>query len=344
MAPAFPVNEAQLVALFVESVAYGIYLVTFGMCVRLLFWDSRGERKRHLNWPLVLTTFLIFVFATFDVAFGLRHALVAFVFYSGAGGSAEAYETISDWVNVMKTVDNQVMLMIVDAFLIYRCFVVFYRKWLVISFPLLMWLANLANSIIIIYITATLKTHATLNVNNLMPFITSFLVLNLATNMLVTGLIAWRIHAISKESSRLDRVGSSGTSRRVTLAEVNRIVIESGLLNLLVVFVGFVTFLTNSNAVYAVSDLSIEVVGITFNLITIRVNNGVSFGETTKANSSIPLRLVNTGAGTKNSALPVHQSRTAVGITVSHTVENDHGESITQKDIESVHTGKSEMY
>ena len=98
---AFPVDEAQIVALFMESVAYGIYLVTLGMCVQVLFW-GRSEEKKRLNWPLITVTALMFIFATFDVAFGLRHNLDAFIFYKGAGGADAEFEDISYWVNVMK--------------------------------------------------------------------------------------------------------------------------------------------------------------------------------------------------------------------------------------------------
>lgn len=70
---------------------------------------------------------------------------------------------------------------------IYRCLVVFSWNWWVISFPVLLWLANAACSAVIMYITATLRTNTLLNVNQLSPFLTSFLVITLVTNLLTTG-------------------------------------------------------------------------------------------------------------------------------------------------------------
>ena len=98
---AFSIAEAQLVALFMEAIAYGIYLVTLGLCVRALFWGSTGTKERY-NWPLVVVAALMCTFATFDVAFGLRHNLDAFIFYTGPGGPDAEFEDISYWVNVMK--------------------------------------------------------------------------------------------------------------------------------------------------------------------------------------------------------------------------------------------------
>ena len=100
----FPVDEAQLVALFMESIAYGVYLVTLGICVRVLLWGRVvGSRmRRTINWPMVAVVALMAVFATLDVALGLRHNLEAFILYSGPGGPDAEFDDISNWVNVMK--------------------------------------------------------------------------------------------------------------------------------------------------------------------------------------------------------------------------------------------------
>lgn len=63
----------------------------------------------------------------------------------------------------------------------------FSYNWLVVAFPVLLWLANAVCSAIIIYITATLRTDALLSVDKLAPFLTAFLVVTLATNLLTTG-------------------------------------------------------------------------------------------------------------------------------------------------------------
>jgi hypothetical protein len=99
--PAFPVDEAQLLSLFFESVAYGVYLVTFGMCIRALLWSSVPEKgSRPVKWPSVIMAGAMFVCATLDTVFNLRHNLDAFVFYKGGGGAIQEFEHMSYWVNV----------------------------------------------------------------------------------------------------------------------------------------------------------------------------------------------------------------------------------------------------
>ena len=123
--PAFPLDTAQLVALFVECILYGddlvflackflliaaqisyltgIYLVTFCMCVRELWTSKSSSLLKHRM--LVVATLLLMVFATSDIAFGLRHVLDAFVYYKGPGGAIGELSDISYWVNVMKGIN-----------------------------------------------------------------------------------------------------------------------------------------------------------------------------------------------------------------------------------------------
>jgi hypothetical protein len=96
----FPVDEAQVVELFMTSVAYGIYLVTLGMCVHALFWEQSRPKKDY-NWPFIVVTALTFVFTTFDVGCTLRHNMDAFIYYKGPGGPNAEFEDISNVVNVM---------------------------------------------------------------------------------------------------------------------------------------------------------------------------------------------------------------------------------------------------
>ena len=69
----FLVDEAQIVALFMECIVYGIYLVTLWITARALFWDQAGERKR-VNWPMFVVMCLMAVFATLDVAMRNGHS------------------------------------------------------------------------------------------------------------------------------------------------------------------------------------------------------------------------------------------------------------------------------
>lgn len=299
---AFEVAEAQIVALFMESITYGMYLVTLVICARALFFDAQGI-KRILNWPMIVVMTLMAIFATLDVALGLRHNLEAFIYYSGPGGPEAEFDNISYWVNVMKTVDTQAMSLIGDGMLIYRCFVIYSRSWKIILLPILMWLADVACSVMIIFITATLRKDAVLSQQGLLkPFLLSFLIITIVLNFLTTGIIVWRIWSINKETAPHVTQKTSHKVPRTRLEQTIRIIIESGMLYTLFVIITFICELAGSNAIYGTSCTMIQVVGISFNLIIIRVDQtnhslSASFVDSA-APASHPLRLMRSSVGT----------------------------------------------
>ncbi|GJE85142.1 hypothetical protein PsYK624_012200 [Phanerochaete sordida] len=315
MSEKFPVTEAQLVALFMEAVTYGIYVVTFTRCAYVLFFDRQGI-KQTINWPMVVVMALMAIFTTLDLALGLRHNLDAFVFYHGAGGAAAEFDNISYWVNVMKTVDTQVMSLIGDAMLIYRCFVIFSHSWAIAFVPLLMWLADVACSVMIILITATLHTDTLISQQKLLkPFLYSFFAVTIALNFLTTGLIVWKIRKINRGTTSHVPQKTTGSRRpRTRLEHVIRIIIESGMLYTVFVILTFACELAGSNAIYGVSDMMVVVVGICFNLIIIRVDSTVAGTSSFAVDSaappaSFPLNLMRSGGVSHTRGVEVVISR-----------------------------------
>ncbi|PSR70619.1 hypothetical protein PHLCEN_2v13507 [Hermanssonia centrifuga] len=113
----FPITTAQIVALFMESIFFGIYLVTLGYCLRALLCKKDKlvfKSRREIKWVMLVMALLMAIFATLDVAFGLRHNLDAFVYYQGPGAAAQEFNDITYWVNVMKTVDYVTQTVIED--------------------------------------------------------------------------------------------------------------------------------------------------------------------------------------------------------------------------------------
>lgn len=105
----FSLEECQLVAVFMTSVAYGVYLVTLGMCVRTLFWPQSGEHRASVNRPLAVAMVLMAIFATFEAAFTLRFALDGFIYRNGPGGPTAVFKNVSSWVNVMKVCRHRML-------------------------------------------------------------------------------------------------------------------------------------------------------------------------------------------------------------------------------------------
>ena len=142
----FSVAVAQVVALFVECILYGqstfslqshkdllsnsntgVYLVSFAICLRILIF--RKPHDEPYKFKMIAIALLMFLFATLDVAFGLRLNLDAFVYHndipssesgtqSGVEVAAKQFDQISYWMNVMRFVDCLAQMFIGDGILV----------------------------------------------------------------------------------------------------------------------------------------------------------------------------------------------------------------------------------
>ncbi|KAJ7452120.1 hypothetical protein B0H11DRAFT_2074364 [Mycena galericulata] len=285
----FPITEAQIVGLFLESVFWGFYLITFILCLRSLLFGSNWQLKRlsEINWAMLLVALAMCSFATLDVALGLMHNIEAFVLYTGPGGALEEFSNISDWVNIMKTVDVVLQTMLGDGMLIYRCWVVYGKSWRVVAFSILLWCGGAACTVITIRIEADLHSNVLITSSSLQPVTIAFWVLTIVQNMLTTGLLIFRIYKVDRQNARFAYHSTSSANQGPTrLGRVTRILLESGLMYTVVALITFVTFITDSNSAYGTSDVEVQVVGIAFNLIIIRADGRAEEERTTKSGGS----------------------------------------------------------
>jgi hypothetical protein len=155
MSSSFPITEAQLVGMFMECVAYGmwsiwllslltlngnptgIFLVSFGLCMKALLCHREKvalKELRDINWGMFSVAILMLIFASLDgkacfhlderqtysytVAFGLRHNLVAFVFFNGGNAAEAEFGDMRYWINIMKAVDFIGQTAVGDAILV----------------------------------------------------------------------------------------------------------------------------------------------------------------------------------------------------------------------------------
>ncbi|KAH8088915.1 hypothetical protein BXZ70DRAFT_899246 [Cristinia sonorae] len=272
MAYVFPIDIAQIVALFLESIFYGIYLVTFGLCLYILLFSAHTRHRHRLLNPFLLIAIAMFTIATLDVALLLRHILDAFIYYKGPGGAQAEFADISYWVNVTKTVTYCLQTSIADGLLIYRCFIVYGRSLVVLITLCILWTACLSCEISTVYIEFTLRANAFLNSKRLSPFIISVLVMTLALNVTATAMIIYKIYSIQRATKRY--LSSDGSGSESTLGRAMRIVIESVAIYTVSVITFVAVYLAGNNAQYGVSDCVVQIIGITFNLMIIRLDQG----------------------------------------------------------------------
>ncbi|TFK31708.1 hypothetical protein BDQ12DRAFT_94044 [Crucibulum laeve] len=268
----FSIAQARMAEVLVESITYGMYLVSFGYTVRTLLWTSkRWRRLNEINYWMMLVSFVMFLNATIAVASIFCMSWRAFVTPPEAGGGISSFADISDRCSVAETVVLLLQTAVGDAMLIYRCWAIHNRSMRMIAFSLVLWCGGIACVVVLLVYQTTLHSEALVTTTKMYPFGVGFWMITVTLNITTTTLIVWPIWRAIRENEQLGiRTGSTSHPQHNTLKNVMHIIIESGLLYTVLAFMSSVAYTSNSNSLYVISGAEVEVSGIAFNLIIIR--------------------------------------------------------------------------
>jgi hypothetical protein len=97
-------SGAELIALIIGAVLYGIYLVTLGIAGRSLLMTETGQWKRRsaINWVIVVVSAVLFVNGTLNLIVASITVYQAFVVYTGPGGPEHIFTHGSGWQTITK--------------------------------------------------------------------------------------------------------------------------------------------------------------------------------------------------------------------------------------------------
>ncbi|PBK63168.1 hypothetical protein ARMSODRAFT_963394 [Armillaria solidipes] len=284
-------QEASIVALFLESAAWGVFLVTFGLCLRSLLSTKSGLKSwSEINRPMLLVCLTMPIFATLAVALNTIRALESL----GPTGISEQFTNLGSAAEVLKFICVNMQTLIGDGILTYRCWIVYGKSWTVAAVPALLWIGTLVTTVLNIVVISHIHSEALTAPTSLRPIISSFWGISIALNIITTCLIVARIYTVDRMAYRhsVTRLSESHSGRLNGLQRTMRIIIESGAIYTSVAIITCVTYVSGSIAVYITSALEVQTAGIAFNLIIIRVHNRSHDEETRYMNVSTPLYFV----------------------------------------------------
>ncbi|KAF7344907.1 Carboxylic ester hydrolase [Mycena venus] len=264
---------AELIAQTFACVLYGIYLVTLGIAGRLLLTTDSGRRWRRrseIKWVMVVVSGLLFVNSTLDLVVATITLVQAFVLYTGPGGATHIFTHGSGWQTMIKSFCVPFQTLLGDGILIYRCWFLWNKSWLVIALPFLIWLTNVACTMRFLDLLAQASQGLIIS-SAIQPWGQAFWSMTICINIMTTSLIVGRIWIVDRQNKKygVDTVSTYGRPRS-TLSLAMRNIIESGMIYTVVSIFTLATYTIQSTLHYPASALEIHSVGITFNLILIR--------------------------------------------------------------------------
>ncbi|TFY71778.1 hypothetical protein EVG20_g1236 [Dentipellis fragilis] len=252
--------EAEIWALFLEAVLYGVLLSLY-CSLLLVMWKKKPSARAVVASVATVLLTLATVHISIDVARVLR----AFVFTPQ--GALVYYDTIHP-LYIAKIALYVTQMLLGDGVIVWRCYIIFDKRWKAVILPVAALLVNAGSGYYVCYAFSqtgpTMFTH--LHVTE--RLITTFFSLTMSINVSSTVAIALRIFIKGSRS----------------LWPVLFVVVETGALYSTALLGLFIAYLTNLNGQFPALNVVQPLVGIVFILISLQIH--YHFGSPTASANS----------------------------------------------------------
>ncbi|KAF8129476.1 hypothetical protein EV363DRAFT_1584542 [Boletus edulis] len=300
-----PLDKAELLSVLLEALLYGFSLLMFGATIWTLLSSTR-----KLNRKMITVACALLLCSTVHFVIDIMRVMDGLILYRDTGPIAY-FADVSQWTFVAKNYVFTAQTLIGDGVVLYRCYMVWQSK-LVMIFPVLLWCSTVATGIGSPY-TASRVTQSEVFGGTLSRWITAFWATALATNLLTTLLLVCRIWYVGRKATRLCG------NRQSELRPVLHIIVDAGAFYSVTLLVALACFISRSNGQYVVLNMVTPIISITFYMVIIRV------GMANQANRStnVPLAFTSTDDGQGSAE---RRRRMQVRITTLTESKIDHGQ------------------
>ncbi|KAJ3711743.1 hypothetical protein EV361DRAFT_929340 [Lentinula raphanica] len=300
--------ESTLLAAFFTSILFGFYISTALRC-SLIIWGRYKAKGSVHPYLLVTHIALVFLVTTRCIAVLIRAMLPSV---------HQTYTIRNTWSWDTLFVDSlwMIALLVSDAFVCFRAYVVWARNIYIQIFPIILLIAN----VVFMCLRLIMEANSKLAIQDELKYIRrlqvvtmGFMIATVVLNVFNTSMIAYRIWSVRR------RTASSRTLPQDMLSNLVSLLVESAAIYTVVLVVDIILLGLGKILFLVFNDIQTPLIGIVFSSIIISVTQGSAFGDTS-------------GGGGGTSGDHVTWPRTSQGRGHIPTEINMHTIVTTQKD------------
>ncbi|KAG1836893.1 hypothetical protein DFJ58DRAFT_864143 [Suillus subalutaceus] len=252
-----PVDAAVVTSLTLEGILYGFSIFMFLGTIYALTYNRRSDR------PSLVVAVLLLILSTAHIVVNIIRAEDGLVKYRDTflGGPVAFFEDVSQITYLIKNALYVMQTLVADGVVIYRCYIV-WQSTRVIILPCMLWCGVAATGFHAIYSCS--QASGSIYVPELAQWVMAFLVLTIATNLLSSGLLAYRIWMIER-SVFIVRTTKS------TLMPILRVLVDSAVLYSAVLFPALICFMLSNTGEVVVLNMAMPIMSIAFYMVLIRI-------------------------------------------------------------------------
>ncbi|KAG2347115.1 hypothetical protein BDR05DRAFT_974184 [Suillus weaverae] len=256
-------DSANVLSTSLECILYGFSVLMFIGTVRALTYNLC--RMQDINRPIFVVAILLFVTSTAHVVVDIFRAEEGLVKYRDTfpGGPAGFFGDITQKSYATKHAICLLQTLLADGVVIYRCFVVWPCVWVIVV-PSLLWCGSVVTGVGVNYYIAQASSSTVIFAKPLAQWITAFVILTIINNVLSSGLLAYRIWVIDRNSSTIRATKS-------TMMPIIRVLIDAAVLYSATLITTLICFLYSNNGQIIFLDMAVPIMAITFYMVLIRI-------------------------------------------------------------------------
>ncbi|OAX35329.1 hypothetical protein K503DRAFT_374291 [Rhizopogon vinicolor AM-OR11-026] len=255
-----PLDTAAIMSTVLEGILYGFSILMF---VGTMWTLTHKNRTQAVNRPIATVAILLLLLSTAHMIVDIVRIEEGLVKYRHTfkGGPPAFFADVAQVTFVTKNAIYIMQTLLGDGVVIYRCYVV-WQSMLIIILPSILWCITGFTAVYSI-------SQATSNAGNIFApatgqWIQAFFASTLSTNLLSSGLLAYRIWMIECSIS-------TSRTRSGSTMPVLRVLVDAALLYSVTLLPALVCFICSNNGQFVMIDLLIPIISIAFYMVLIRI-------------------------------------------------------------------------
>ncbi|KAG0709468.1 hypothetical protein DFH29DRAFT_888715 [Suillus ampliporus] len=283
-----PLDSAAIISTVLEGILYGFSVLMF---IGTMWALSYKRAIRDINRPIAVVAILLLILSTVHLVVDIIRIEDGLVKYGDTfpGGPTSFFQEISQWTFVTKNEIYFLHTLLGDGVVIYRCHVVWKSVW-VIVLPSILWCGAAVTGFIAPYYASQATGGKSIYTDETGQWVTAFFVFTISTNLISSGLLAYRIWAIECETSKIR--ATKGTTTYIV-----RVLVDAALMYSAALFSTLILFARSNNGQYVMLDMIVPIISIAFYMVLIRITlkkvtrnhlstvYGVTISETERTNA-----------------------------------------------------------
>lgn len=263
MASGIPLDAGTLMSTVLEGILYGFSILLF---IGTIWSLTYKQRIRDINRPVAVVAILLCMLSTAHIIVDIVRVEFAFVRYGSTyrGGPSAFLADVSQQTYVLKHAFYVLQTLLADGVVIYRCYIVWQSIWIVIL-PSMLWCSVAVTGVIGLYCASQSGSDSgDIYAQVLANWVTAFFALTIATNLLSSGLLIYRIWSIESNVS-------TARATKGPMMPLVRVLMDTAVLYSVVLFIALICFVCSNNGEVVVLDMVMPIISIAFYMVLIRI-------------------------------------------------------------------------